>query len=98
MAYCYAFLLLSPGWEAQGMPSTILSLESLHIVCVQKLEFIVMLSEKYEPGYQPPALDSVPYSSLSYKSHCRGLNLWWQTAKIGSKVIHVLLLWTVIQF
>lgn len=33
----------------------------------QRLEFIVMLSEKLELGYQPSALDSAPYSPFSQK-------------------------------
>lgn len=63
-----------PRQEAQGMPVTVLPLKSLHTVHVLRLEFIVMLSKKLEPGHQPSALDSGPHSPLSQKSYCRGLN------------------------
>lgn len=58
----------------------------------QRLEFIVTLREKLEPGYLLSAHDSVPYSSLSQKSSCRDFNLLWQTVKSDSQIICDLLL------
>lgn len=56
-------------------------------VHVQSLQFIVMLSEKLEPGYWQYTLNSVPCSPLSQKSLCRGLNLLWQIAKTMTRLI-----------
>lgn len=72
------------------MPSTVSSPKTF-AQCTQRLEFIVLLSEKLKPGYKPSAIDLVPHSPLSQKSHGRSLNLLRQTAKSGGHIISDLL-------